>query len=305
MSNQIKPISWDDQQTFLLVLEEGSFSGASRRLGISHATVRARLEALEAALGTVLFTRSVNGLTPTDTALALAGAARTMAMASDLFVREASSRPGEAAGTVRISVSEFMGVEVLPPMLAQLRLLHPAIHVELSLSNAPADVLGQEVDIAIRTMTPQQDALVARKVASIPLGIFASLDYLDRKGTPTTLADLARHDIIGPDRSRADLALAERLGPGITRDRLVLRTDSHPTHLAAARAGIGIAVTQVPVGQGDPRLRRVLPDFVVAHLPIWLVTHENLRNAPRVRVTLDHLAATIAAFADQPRVNIG
>ena len=285
-------VGWDDQRIFLAVLEEGSLSAAARRLGLSHPTVRSRIEALETALGTVLFTRSVNGLTPTETAEALRASARAMAMASELFVRQASASSGEIAGRVRISVPDFMGIEVVPAMLARLRQEHPAIRIELSLSNAPADLLAQEVDVAVRTVTPKQEALVARKVASIPLGLFASRDYIERRGSPVTLADAANHDLIGPDRNRSDLALVERLGSVLSRDRFVLRTDSHPAQLAAARAGVGIAVSQVPVGEADPNLVRILPDFDVAMLDTWIVTHENLARVPRVRAVFDSLVAS-------------
>ena len=289
------PISWDDQRIFLAVLEEGSLSAASRRLGLSHPTVRARIEALEARLGAVLFTRSVNGLTPTETAEQLREAARAMAMASELFVRQASSSGQEIAGTVRLSVPEFMGIEVMPAMLARLREAHPAIRIELSLSNAPADLLAQEVDIAVRTVSPKQEALVARKVASIPLGLFAAHDYVERRGRPASLADLVDHDIIGPDRSRADMALAARFGE-FARERLVLRTDSHPAQLAVARAGVGIAVAQVPVGARDPGLVRILPDIEIASLDTWIVAHENLARVPRVRAVFDSLVESFTAM---------
>lgn len=291
-------VAWDDQRIFLAVLEEGSLSAAARRLGLSHPTVRSRIEALEAALGTVLFTRSVNGLAPTETAEALRGPARAMAMASELFVRQASSAGSAVAGTVRVSVPEFMGIEVIPAMLARLRQAHPGVRIELSLSNAPADLLAQEVDVAVRTVTPTQAALVARKVAAIPLGLFASPDYVERRGVPASLASLADHDVIGPDRNRGDLAVAERIAGGFLRERLVLRTDSHPAQLAAARAGVGIAVAQVPVGDADPRLVRILPEFDVAVLETWIVTHENLAKVPRVRAVFDTLAET---FGEMPR----
>ncbi|UJW87693.1 LysR family transcriptional regulator [Devosia sp. SL43] len=286
-------VAWDDQRIFLAVLEEGSLSGAARRLGLSHPTVRSRIEALEQGVGTVLFTRSVNGLVPTETAEALREPARTMAMASDLFVRQASAPSGEIAGTVRISMADIMGTEVVPAMLRNLRIQHPAIRVELSLSNAAADLLGQEVDIAVRTMTPRQAALVARKVPPVEIALFASLDYVDRRGLPSGLDDLVNHDMIGPDRNRADLALAERFGPGLS--RIAIRTDSHPAQLAAARAGLGIAVAQVPVGESDPKLVRVLPDFVLHVLDTWIVTHENLAQVPRVRAVFDALVAGFEA----------
>ncbi len=289
-------VSWDDQRIFLAVLEEGSLSAAARQLGLSHPTVRSRIEALEAALDAVLFTRSVNGLAPTPTAEALRAPARAMAMASDLFVRQASSPDGEVAGTVRISVPEFMGMEVMPAMLTRLREEHPGIRIELSLSNLPADLLGQEVDVAVRTVAPKQEALVARKVASIPLGMFAAHSYVARRGAPQSLDELDAHDMIGPDRNRVDLAFAARMGKAMTLNRLVLRTDSHPAQLAMARAGMGIAVAQVPAGARDPGLVRILPDFEVAIMDTWVVTHENLAQVPRVRAVMDSLAASFRGF---------
>lgn len=292
-----RSVTWDDQRIFLAVLEEGSLSAAARRLGLSHPTVRSRIETLEERLGAVLFTRSINGLTPTETAKALGDPARTMAMASDLFVRLASAPAGEVAGTVRMSVPEFMGIEVVPAMLARLHEAHPRIRIELSLSNLQANLLAQEVDIAVRTVQPKQEALVARKAASIPLGLFASHDYVARRGIPTELAELSLHDLIGPDRSRGDLALAQALGIDFTRTGMVLQTDSHPAQLAAARAGLGIALSQVPVGNADPRLVRILPDIDLVRLDTWIVTHENLSQVPRVRAVFDGLAEAFRSFA--------
>ena len=279
-----KTLSWDDQRAFLAVLEHGSLSAAARELGVAQPTVRSRVEALETALGTSLFTRTANGLIPTESARALGGPARAMAHASELFVRSASAPPGEFAGTVRVSVSDFIGIEVMPAMLAQIRRTRPHISIELVLSNSPADIPGQEVDIAVRMSPLRQGSLVARKVGSIPLGFFASTDYV------------AAHDLIGPDRARADLETAASLSTDFDRARFVLRTDSHPAQAAAARAGVGIAVMQVPVGLRDPVLVPVLPELTVASLDTWIVTHDDLRHVPRVRVVFDELVAAFGAF---------
>lgn len=287
-------VSWDDQHAFLAVLEEGSLSGAARRLGVAQPTVRARIEALEGALGSVLFTRSVNGLVPTEQARALADIARTMGKASEAFVRAASAPPGEVAGVVRLSVAEFVGIEVLPPMLASLRAAHPGIIVEVSLSNAPADLMDQEADIAVRMHPPRQQALVARKVGTIPVGFFAHRDYLARCGEPTCLEDLAHHDLIGPDRARSDLDLAANLG--LPRERFVVRSDSHPAIAAMTRAGLGIGVIHAPVGRADPGLQAVLADTVLMSLETWIVTHEDLRNVPRVRAVFDHLVGAFVSY---------
>ena len=297
MSNLPRPAAgWDDQRAFLAVVEEGSLSAAARRLGLSQPTVRARIAALELALGSALFVRSVNGMVPTAQALTLADHGRAMQRASDAMMRAASSAPDEIAGTVRLSASEFVGIEVLPPVLASLRRRHPDICVELVLSNSVANLLEQEVDVAVRTTDPRQQALVARKVAAIPLGLFAHRNYLAQRSTPKTLADLSRHDVIGPDRTQADLTLAAPVMAHLPPGGFALRTDSHPAQFAAARAKLGIAAVQVPVAEACTELVRVLPDIQIGLLETWVVTHEDLRNVPRVRAVIAHLAA---AFANQ------
>jgi DNA-binding transcriptional LysR family regulator len=224
-----------------------------------------------------------------------------MAHASDAFLRAAATPPGtlpgEVAGAVRLSASEMVGMEVLPPMLARLRARHPGLVVELDLSNASANLAEQEADVAVRMHPPRQDTLVARRVGEVPLGLFAHVDYLATRGAPTSTDDLAGHDVIGPERGSPDWRVVEALLPPAARDRIVVRTSSHPAQLACARAGLGIAVVQRPVGLADPRLAPVLPGFELAALPLWLVTHRSLRALPRVRATLDHLAQEIARYA--------
>lgn len=279
---------------FLAVLEGGSLSAAARTLGVAQPTARARIEALEHALGVGLFTRSFQGLRPTDRARALHDHVRAMAHASDAFLRAASAPPGEVAGAVRLSVSDFVGLEVLPPMLARLHARHPGLAAEVVLSNAPANLSEQEADIAVRMHAPAHDTLVQRKVGEVALGFFAHRDYRAARGAPEDLAGLAGHDLIAPDRSQADRRIEAAVLPAGV--RVVLRTDSHPAQCAAARAGLGIAVVQRPVGLADPRLLPVLPDLVVGTLAIFLVMHRDLRDVPRVRAAFDHLAQEFARY---------
>jgi DNA-binding transcriptional LysR family regulator len=293
----MKPfIDWDDQRAFLAVLDQGSLSAAARDLRVTQPTVRARIEALERALGVTLFTRSVRGLIPTPQARELGTAARAMARASDAFVRAAGAPAGEVAGVVRLSVSEFVGVAVLPTMLRRLRDRHAGLIIEINTSNASANLLEQEVDLAVRMTPPHQAALVARKVPAIPLGFFAHADYLAARGTPLVMDDLAQHDLIGPDRSAADLEAIRRLLPNLGRRSFVIRTDSHPAQLAAIRARLGIGVIQCAIGRIDRELVPVLPAAKVGALDTWIVTHEDLRDTPRVRAVFDHLVEEFDAY---------
>lgn len=294
-----RPPDWESHHAFLAVLESGSLSAAARALGLTQPTVRFRIEALERSLGQPLFVRAAGGMVPTDQARALAEPARQMAFAADAFRRIAASPPGQIAGTVRLSVAEFIGIEVLPAMLEPLLAAHPGLEVELALSNLSANLLHQEADIAIRMVKPTQGALRAQHVGRIPLGFFAAPSYARRHGLPATFEDLGQHRMIGPDRSLSDMVLvrhlAERMADlGEQSLRFALRTDSHPAQLAAIRAGLGIGVVQVPVGERD--LLRVLPQITLAHLDVWVVAHEDLRHAPRVDAVFTHLVERMKQF---------
>jgi DNA-binding transcriptional LysR family regulator len=139
-------------------------------------------------------------------------------------------------------------------MLTQLRTRFPNLVIEIALSDASADLLGQEADIAVRMHRPTQGALVARHVGAIPLQFFAHEEYIAQRGTPEGIEALADHALIGPDRTESDLALVDSIGMGMSRRSLVIRTDSHAAQLACIRAKLGIGVLQTPIGLSDPSL---------------------------------------------------
>lgn len=290
---------WSLYRTFLAVVQEGSLSGAARRLGLTQPTVARHIDALEAAIGADLFLRSQRGLMPTEMALGLKPYAETLAATAAALVRAASGAAGEVRGTVRVSASEVVGVEHLPPILARLRRRHPGLIVELVLSNAVDDLLRREADVAVRMTEPLQEALVARRLQPITLGLHARRDYLDRRGVPASLADLAGHDLIGFDRETPALrGIAQRF-PGLDHPSFAsmasaLRADSDLAQLAAIRAGFGIGVCQVPVARRDPDLVRVLADAVAVELGLWVVMHEDLKSSARCRAVFDALAEGLA-----------
>lgn len=291
---------WSLYRTFLAVVQEGSLSGAARRLGLTQPTVARHIDALEAAIGADLFLRSQRGLMPTEMALGLKPYAETLAATAAALVRAASGAAGEVRGTVRVSASEVVGVEHLPPILARLRRRHPGLVVELVLSNAVDDLLRREADIAVRMTEPLQEALVARRLQPITLGLHARRDYLDRREVPASLADLAGHDLIGFDRETPALrGIAQRFPaldhPSFASMAFVLRADSDLAQLAAIRAGFGIGVCQVPVVRRDPDLVRVLADAVAVELGLWVVMHEDLKSSARCRAVFDALAEGLAS----------
>jgi DNA-binding transcriptional LysR family regulator len=197
---------------------------------------------------------------------------------------------------VRISASQVMSVELLPPILAPLQDRHPALQIELSASDAIEDLLHREADIAVRTGDTAQEALVVRRIGTIPLGMFGHRRYLERHGTPDSIAELARHRLIGHDRETAYMRLMARRYPKLAELAPGFRSDSNLVQLAAIRAGAGLGICQVPLATADPDLVRVLPRAFEAGLDTFVAMHENLKSSPRCRAVFDALVTGLQAY---------
>lgn len=289
--------SWDVYRSFAAVLCEGSLSGAARALGMTQPSIARHIDALEQELGGKLFVRSQRGLSPTDRAHALRPHAEALVNAARALRRTGSGEPDHVSGVVRISASQAVGVMHLPPILTDLRRAHPALTIELALSDEPDDLLQRRADIAVRMFEPAQQALVARQVGAVRTGFHAHRDYLDRRGIPGTLAELRGHDLIGFDTQTNFIRAAMRHLPGIDRSMFALRVDSDAAQFAAIRAGFGIGICQTAIARRDPALVRILPDALDLPLPLWIVMHEDLRRISRCRTVFDALAAALTVIA--------
>lgn len=289
--------SWELYRSFLAVREHGSLSAAARALGLAQPTLGRHIDQLQEQLGgLVLFTRSPHGLVPTAVADELATYAESMRAAAQALVRVASGASEEPAGSVRIAVSEVVGAEVLPPLLASFRQKYPRIAFELILSNRLEDLLRREADLAVRMVRPTQSGLRTRRLGAVQVGLYAHRRYLTERGTPASLDALgSSHDLIGMDRDQVALETARAMGLPVERTRFSVRTDNQLAMLAAIRAGLGIGVCQEGIARRDPELVRVLPSCR-AEFEVWLTTHEDLRDTLRVRLLYDHLAEGLSEY---------
>ncbi len=296
---------WELYRSLLGVLREGSLSGAARALGMAQPTVGRHITALEEALGLVLFTRTQAGLLPTEAALALQVHAEEMESSAAALERTAASQGKGVTGVVRITASEVVGVEVLPPLIAGLCATYPGLKIELALSDRTQDLLQREADIAVRMVRPAQDQLIARHVGQVDVGLHASAAYLRRRGTPTSVAQLTEHTLIGFDQSTPFLREVAKSMRGLDRDSFALRTDSSVAQLALMRSGAGIGFCQVPLARGaasavasaaHPPLVRVLPALYSFKLDTWITMHEGLRNSPSTKATFDALVAGMTKY---------
>jgi DNA-binding transcriptional LysR family regulator len=289
-------LSWDFYRTFLDVLREGSLSGAARSLGLTQPTVGRHVDALEAALGYALFIRTQQGLSPTEEALALRPYAEALESTSTALLRAASSQGAGVRGTIRITASDVITVEVLPPIITELHATYPELTIELMSSNRIEDLLQREADIAVRMQRPSQGVLIARRIGDVELGMYAHKDYLARRGRPARIDDLAGHALIGFDKETAFIRSVRTQLPEVRRELLALRTDSDLASLAMLRAGFGIGYCQTGLARRDPHLVRLFPRRISLKLDAWLAMHEDLRDNPSCKVAFAALAKGLEKY---------
>lgn len=288
---------WSLYRSFLSVLESGSASGAARALGLTQPTLIRHIETLEQALGFRLFTRSRQGLAPTENARELEPYARSLADTAAALRRAASGTGREIRGSVRISASEMVGAFILPPILTAIRQEYPKIAFELTLSNIQDDLLARRADIAVRMVQPTQQALVSRKLGRVVLGLYAHRHYLKRFGQPSSVEDLARHSLIGFDRETAEIrAMRARIGAVADLPAFALRADSDIAQFMAIKAGFGIGFCQAGLAAGETDLEAVLPAAVRFDLGVWLAMHEDLKQVPRLRAAFDLLGKGLGDY---------
>lgn len=292
-----KHIDWSLYRSFLTVMREGSLSAAARALGMTQPSIGRHMDALEQALGVTLFIRAQAGLSPTPVATELLEAVEAMAAAVQQASRVASGGKEEERGTVRITASQIMGGEVLPALLTQYREQHPQVTIELVLTNKSEDLLEREADIAVRMIRPTQQALLAKRLGRVDIGMYAHQRYVKAHGLPKSLPELRHHTLIGADQDPTIAALAQQIGLPVSRDDFSFRTDSDLAQLAALRAGMGIGGCQMGVARRDPALVPVLPEVMVFSLDMWLVTHSGLKSNKRVMGLFRFLSEALGRYA--------
>ena len=284
---------WERQRAFLEVARTGSLSAAARSLGMVQPTLRRRIDELEHQFGAALFVRSSAGLVPTSLATHLVGPAEAMEAAAKLFARTASAEWDVAAGIVRVAASELVGAEILPPIFRDIRRAHPGLRIELILSDRREDLLAQRADIAVRMAPPSSDDLVTRRMADMPLGLFAHADLLAGRALPETLEEAAQLPAIGYETETIAVRRLRAAGLPLPWVNTVLATDSGLGQLAAIRAGVGMGVSFVNLGTRSPDLVHVVADAFHTALETWLVYPKELRTVRRVRIVADALAAAL------------
>ncbi len=290
-----EPLPWHLLQSFAAISAAGSLSAAAQSMGSSQPTLSRHLAQLEERLGARLFFRTPAGLTLTPEGETVQQRAEAMAQAAaELSFTGAATQ--QVSGTVRLTASQIAATYLLPPLLTALQGAHPAITLEVVASDRTENLLRREADLAVRMYRPTQGDLIAKKVAELPLGIFAARSYVAAHGMPERVEDLAAHRLIGYDRSTLLIDGMRAAGVKADRSLFSFRSDDQVVCWSMMRAGLGIGFGLRAVGAADPELVEIPSPLPMGHLPVWLTAHQELRMSPRVRICFDHLAAGFATL---------
>ena len=290
---------------FRRVVETGNITRAARDLAMSQPSVSRIIGELEGRLGVPLLLRSPRGLTATEAGQAFH--AEAVSILDRLEEAEASLRGAQAslAGPVRIAcVAAFFNAVVLP-WLTDFLHANPAVSLDVRLDHKQVDLIGEGIDLAIRFGPIREQSLIVRKLGRIDFALFASPDYLRRRGMPETPEELAQHEFCRLTAGRMNSLLTldgpEGRSASIETHGGFSADSVDTTHLAA-RAGLGIALL-APWGVAEEveagRLVPVLPGWRAEPRDVhaaWPSTH----NLPRrVRAVLDILVGKATA---EPRL---
>jgi DNA-binding transcriptional LysR family regulator len=292
-------VDWNDLRYLLAVHKHGSLASASRALGVDQTTVGRRLNALQDRLATRLFERTSTGYRLTAAGERACAIGEQMEAAAVLLDREVAGRDAGVEGQVTITSPQGF----LPHMigaLAQLRRLHQQLTFRLLVDTAVLNLLKGEADIAVRAHDPGQPSLLATRVARTPWHLYASRVYLRGRGSPKDGSGLAGHDVIAFDENLAKTPGAQWLKANAEHGRVVVRANNVLTALECCAADMGLTPAPFHLAARFPELRRVLEPLVIDAGNIYLVTHQDLAQVPRIRVTLDTLTTHLRATIDEP-----
>ena len=282
-------LDWNDLRHFLAAARARTLAGAARGLGVEHSTIGRRLTALERALGGALFVRGPDGLRLTPLGDKLVPLAEQIERSANALQAEVS------AETARVRFAVLTGcVTLFSPHMEKLRRSHPEISVEFVSSNRRIDLHKDEADLAMRVGPIRDERLLARKVADAGWSLYASPEYLDRRGAPLDPRGLAGHDLVGFGEHLAWLEGAQWLVEHGRGANVAVQAQEPADLVAAAAAGAGLAVLPCEVANTDPRLKRLTAE-VLCRTPLSVVyRREALLSKPVqivVRFVIDVLRA--------------
>jgi DNA-binding transcriptional LysR family regulator len=287
---------------FSLLVQQGSLARAARELGLTGPAVSRRLSQLEQRLGVRLLARTTRRMSLTPEGELYLAESRRILGEIEALEQTLNRTRAEPRGLLRIHATFGFGRRQLAPAVSEFVRIHPAVDIQLTLSDQPVTPGEQGFDIAIRFGEPPETRVVARKIASNQRYLFASPAYLARRGRPLTLDELVDHDcIVIREGTGAFGTLTLCSGKQCRNIKVSGKLSSNHGEVAVdwALDGHGILLRSLWDTATDlraGRLVRVLPEWSGSPADIYALYPQRLNLSAKVRVFLDFLTERFAAY---------
>jgi DNA-binding transcriptional LysR family regulator len=285
---------------FAKVVETRGITAAAIDLGLSAPTISKAIGRLEKRLGSRLLNRTSRRLVLTDAGRALAERAARLLMDAEAAETALLAQSATPRGTVLLAVPMSFGTREVAPILPAFLTLYPDVAVDLHLSDALVDVIGDGFDIALRIGVLPDSSLLARRLAPVPTVIVAAPAYLDRRGRPDHPTQLAGHDCFSYtyQRTRDAWHFTNDTGEQVAvRPSGQLRVNNGDALLPALIAGLGVAAMPTFLMRealADGRLEQILPRWNTLRSSLYLLTPPAGPRPARIQVLVDFLARRLS-----------
>lgn len=284
---------WNQVRAFLATAEEGSLSAAARALKLTQPTLSRQVMALEEHLGVTLFERGPRVMQLTDAGRELIGHVRAMGEAATRVSLSASGQSQEISGKVAITCTNMVATHHLAPALARIRREAPGLCIEVITSNSVQDLTQREADIAIRHARPDQSDLYAKQIGATEARLYAASTYLNEAGRPKTVDDLKDLDFVGFEVLDQVLPILHDMGLPVEERNVKVVTASGTALLAYVETGLGVSILTQDMADLAHGVEPVLQDWGPIPVPVWLITHRELKTSRRIRLVFDILAEMV------------
>jgi DNA-binding transcriptional LysR family regulator len=283
---------------FVRTVESGSFSKTAREFGLSQPSVSRAIAALERRLGVKLLVRTTRQISATDAGEALLGQARDALLAID-EAENAARGADRLSGLLRVALPPEYGVRRIVPLLPRFFARHPLLKIDLMMSDRYENLIAEGADVALRIGDLPDSSFVARKLESARRLFIAAPSYLARRGAPLSLADLARHDLIGGPADPGDETWIARRNGRIERQLASPRVRSRSATgvVACAVAGLGVATASIWMcaeALASAEAVEILTDYALDPVQVYVVFPAGRRPSQRARALSDYLEQALS-----------
>lgn len=278
--------NWDDYRVFLAIANSGSVSAAAEQLGVNQSTVSRRINVFEEKLNMRLFERLSTGYALTQEGFELKQYVSRIEEETLAIERHLEGNNIELSGSIRITTSLVMLRYVLMPSLKEFSKVHPAIELHLDLSNNLYNLNQREADVAIRvTRDPIPENLIARELGYVDFAVYGEKKYLQAYYKNKTVLYWIGEDKVDahPDWLPVDIGQTQRL----------MRCNDVLATADAIKYGLGVGRLPTIIGDKERNFKRMEFEVSLEQVPVYLVTHVEMRRVNRVRTFNDFIADAV------------